>query len=117
MSNSSCADAVIAYFRKRFGHARAPKLRKSRSSSLLVVVASFVLSGLTAHAAAGQNSHAGPVTGVIDAVRFDADQFYVFGWACQEGDRASIDVHFYANRSASDNPPGTFVTAAPTSAN
>jgi hypothetical protein len=108
MSNSSCADAVIAYFRKRFGNSPAPKLP---SFGLLAVVTTFVLSGVTASAAPPQNSHAGPVTGVIDAVRFDADQFYVFGWACQEGNRATIDVHFYANRSASDNPPGTFVTA------
>jgi hypothetical protein len=61
--------------------------------------------------AAGQNAHPGPVTGVIDAVRFEGDQFYVFGWACQEGNRGSIDVHIYANHASGDKPPGTFVTA------
>jgi hypothetical protein len=60
---------------------------------------------------AGQNSHAGPLTGVIDSVRFESNQYYVFGWACQEGNRGSIDVHLYANHAAGDTPPGTFVTA------
>ena len=51
---------------------------------------------------------AGPVTGVIDSVQFQGDQYYVSGWACQEGQRASIDVHIYANHPAGN---GTFVTA------
>lgn len=38
--------------------------------------------------AAGQNSHAGPVIGVIDNVRVEHDQYYVFGWAYQQGNRA-----------------------------
>jgi hypothetical protein len=43
-----------------------------------------------------QNTNAGPVTGVIDGVQFQEDQYYVSGWACQEGQRGSIDVHIYA---------------------
>jgi hypothetical protein len=33
----------------------------------------------------GQNPHAGPVTGVIDGVAFEGDQYHVHGWACEEG--------------------------------
>src|ERR1022692_256737 len=62
-------------------------------------------------AARAQNSHAGQVTGVIDGVQFEGDQYYVHGWACQEGQRGSIGVHIYANHAAGDTPPGTFVTA------
>jgi len=58
-----------------------------------------------------QSSHAGPVTGVIDAIRFEGDQYYVYGWACQEGQHGSIDVHLYVNHAAGDKPPGRFVTA------
>lgn len=69
--------------------------------------------GLTgaSSAARAQNSHAGQVTGVIDGVQFEGDQYYVHGWACQEGQRGSIGVHIYANHAAGDTPPGTFVTA------
>jgi hypothetical protein len=86
----------------------------SRRMLVLMILTFFalVLSGSAALAgsiAAGQNSHAGPVTGVIDDVRFEDEQYYVFGWACQQGNRGSIDVHIYANHAAGDTPPGTFV--------
>jgi hypothetical protein len=58
-----------------------------------------------------QRASAGPVIGVIDAVRLEHDQYYVVGWACQEGTRGSIDVHIYANHAAGDAPAGSFVTA------
>jgi hypothetical protein len=48
---------------------------------------------------------------VIDSVRFESDQYYVAGWACQQGQRASIDVHIYAGHAAGATPPGKFVTA------
>jgi hypothetical protein len=63
---------------------------------------------------AGTQDHgapAGPVLGVIDGLRFEHDQYHVFGWACQQGKRGSIDVHIYANHAAGAAPPGTFVTA------
>jgi hypothetical protein len=66
---------------------------------------------LTSSATRGQDSHSGPVTGVIDSVQFQGDQYYVSGWACQEGQRGSIDVHIYASHAAGDKPPGTFVTS------
>jgi hypothetical protein len=58
------------------------------------------------HTAASQNSHAGQVTGVIDGVAFEGDQYYVHGWACQEGNRGSIGINIYANHPAGGKPPG-----------
>ena len=58
-----------------------------------------------------QTSRPGSVTGVIDGVQFEDDQYYVHGWACQEGQRGSIAVHIYADHSAYDKPPGIFVTS------
>src|SRR5580700_10943542 len=79
------------------------------SSVLATFVAGLTFATLAWNAAAAQNTHAGPVTGVIDGVRFESDQYYVFGWACQEGQRGSVEVHLYANHAAGDKPPGTFV--------
>jgi hypothetical protein len=74
-------------------------------------VAGLLFAALFCSVAADRNPQAGSVTGVIDGVAFEADQYYVHGWACQEGVRGSIDVHIYANHAAGDTPPGTFVTA------
>lgn len=70
--------------------------------------AGLLLSAVACSSAAAAN--AGAVTGVIDAVRYEGDQYYVFGWACQQGNRASIAVHIYAGGAAGGKPPGTFVT-------
>jgi hypothetical protein len=59
----------------------------------------------------GQNSRPGGVVGYIDAVRFEGGQYYVFGWACQQGSPSSIGVHIYADHSAYGTPAGKFVTA------
>jgi hypothetical protein len=87
----------------------APKRR-------VCVIAALLLGGIVSGLAGGwapalQNGHAGPVTGVIDGIWYDKDkgESYVSGWACQEGQRGSIDVHIYANHAAGDK--GTFVTA------
>ena len=58
-----------------------------------------------------QNARVGRVVGNIDSVSHDGGQTYVLGWACQQGNPASIEVHIYADRSAFDKPPGAFVTA------
>lgn len=67
---------------------------------------SFPLASPAAHA---QGAHPGVVTGVIDGVAFEGDQYYVHGWACQMGQRGSIDVHIYAGNVAGGRPPGIFV--------
>jgi len=81
------------------------------SSLVATLIAGLALAAMAGRAGTARNSHAGPVTGVIDRIQFDKDQYYVFGWACQEGNRSSIDVHLYADHAAGDKPPGTFVTA------
>lgn len=88
-----------------------PKLNTSWLLAALLVALIYVRA--TWPATAAQNSHAGPVTGVIDGVQFEGDQYYVHGWACQEGQRGSIDVHIYANHAAGATPPGTFVIGGP----
>src|SRR6202035_96407 len=87
----------------------APKLAWSNLSAVLVVGLSFAL--LACHEAEAQNAHAGPVTGVIDGVAFEGDQYFVHGWACQEGNRGSISINIYATHPAGAKPPGTYVMA------
>ena len=81
------------------------------ASLVATLVAGLSFAALSFHPAAGQNSHAGRVTGVIDGVAFEGDQYYVHGWACQEGNRGSIGVNLYANHPAGGSPPGTYVMA------
>lgn len=58
---------------------------------------------------AAQNPRPSPVAGVIDGIDYAGDHYYVHGWACQESQRPSIDVHIYAGAAAGQG--GTFVTA------
>jgi hypothetical protein len=45
--------------------------------------------------------HAGSVIGVVDNIAYSSDgQHYLFGWACQQGNRGSIQVHLYAGQAA-----------------
>jgi hypothetical protein len=81
-----------------------------------ISIASLLLSAWASVAAAAP-PHAGPVIGVIDDIRYDSDQYYIFGWACQQGNRSSIDVHIYANHAAGATPAGTYVLAGKTDLN
>jgi hypothetical protein len=78
------------------------------SFSCALGVASLLVSAPSRVALAAPQ--ADPVIGVVDSVRYDGDQYYVFGWACQQGVRNSIGVHIYAGGAAGSKPPGTFVT-------
>jgi hypothetical protein len=78
----------------------------SKPSGVLAIALASLIWSMSAAVAA-----AGPVTGVIDDIRYEADQYYVFGWACQQGNRSSIDVHLYANHAAGATPAGTYVLA------
>jgi hypothetical protein len=75
------------------------------------LAAGLTLAALACLSAAGQNSRAGAVTGVIDGVAFEGNQYFVHGWACQEGNRGSISVNLYASHPAGGTPPGTYVMA------
>ena len=57
--------------------------------------------------APGQNSRPGRVIGKIDGISRDGDQYFISGWACQQGRSDSLQIHVYAGRSAYDTPPGT----------
>jgi hypothetical protein len=81
------------------------------SRALAASIAGLCLTTSACVAAAGPQPHAGPVIGVIDDVRYEGDQFYVFGWACQQGNRSSIDVHLYAIHAAGAKPAGAYVLA------
>jgi hypothetical protein len=59
----------------------------------------------------GQAAGAGRVVGHVDGIGLEGEQFYISGWACQQGNKDSIDVHLYADHSAYDAPKGTFVLA------
>ena len=78
---------------------------------LMALVAGLLCVASAWPQASGQNSRAGRVVGNIDGISLDGGQFHVSGWACQQGNPGSIEVHIYADRSAYDKPPGTFVTA------
>ena len=98
----------------RTGKTRFPVPRTASKLAWSSVVAGLLVgffSPIVLRPSAGQNSHAGPVTGVIDGVAFESDQYYVHGWACQEGNRGSIAINIYANHAAGDKPPGTYVMA------
>jgi hypothetical protein len=77
----------------------APKL--TWPSLVATLVVGLALANLACPAAVGQSSKAGAVTGVIDGVSFEGDQYYVHGWACQEGNRSSIAINIYADHPAS----------------
>jgi hypothetical protein len=80
-----------------------PLVKPNLAGWLAAASIGVLLAANVAHAA-------GPVTGVIDDVRYEGDQYYVSGWACQEGVRNSIGVHIYAGGASGGKPPGTFVT-------
>jgi len=63
------------------------------------------------HAIVLTASAAIPIIGVIDNIQYIGGRYYVFGWACERGNRASIDVHIYSGGAAGGKPLGTFVTA------
>ena len=81
------------------------------SWSLAALVAGLCCAASVLPHASAQNGRAGRVVGNIDGISHDGGQTFVLGWACQQGNPASIEVHIYADRSAYDKPPGTFVTA------
>src|ERR1700731_870691 len=76
---------------------------------LLVALGAGWSDGRCAFVAQAHGPRPGPVTGVIDGVAFEGDQYYVHGWTCQEGQRASIGINLYSGNAAGRKPPGTYV--------
>jgi hypothetical protein len=83
--------------------------RTAMWGGLAALAVGLAVAGLAGFAAAGQK--AGAVTGVIDGVTLEGGQYYVHGWACQEGQRGSISINIYANHAAGAKPAGTYVMA------
>lgn len=75
--------------------------RVRRYAALIALTASMALAPF----ATAQEAN-GRILGHIDRVTVDDGGAHVRGWACQEGRSESIEVHFYANASAYDQPKG-----------
>lgn len=71
----------------------------SAVSSLLFVAGLLLFADMPVAAAQGVVAH-------VDGVFHEGAQPFVQGWACQQGNRASVDVKIYA-----DAPKGTLVVA------
>lgn len=52
------------------------------------------------------SSSVGSVIGEIDGISHDGDQYFISGWACQQGRSESIQLHIYVDHSAYDKPQG-----------
>lgn len=81
---------------------------KLKSERLLVALAACLLFGALAGQAEGQ---AGRIVGKIDGIRYEGEQPFITGWACQQGVNTSILVHFFADHAANATPKGTFIVA------
>lgn len=87
-----------------------PVLGMSRKLNWSCLVAIFALALSLGSPALSQpspqnspvRSDVGRIVGDIDGVSRDGAQTYVSGWACQQGQDASIAVHIYAGTSAAD---------------
>jgi hypothetical protein len=74
----------------------------ARMTCLRSVAAATVLSCAVSASAQG----VGHIVGKIDGISQDGEQLFVSGWACQQGQKASILVHVFA-----DDPTHSFVIA------
>src|SRR5215467_3034078 len=85
------------------------------SASRLRLTMAFVVAlcgvGSAGIGARAQNSGAARVVTHIDGVFSEGEQPFVMGWACQQGNKDSIDVRIYADRAPHDSPAGTLVLA------
>src|ERR1700730_5881890 len=89
---------------------RMPGIPPKLKEPWLLAALAAALSCVAPAQSSAQNSRAGRVVGNIDGIGYDGSQFQVSGWACRQGNADSIAVHIYADRSAYDKQPGTFVT-------
>lgn len=58
---------------------------------------------------AASRSRAVHIAGHIDGIRFEGDQFHVWGWACELGHKEPVELRVYADHAANDRPRGAFV--------
>jgi hypothetical protein len=72
-------------------------------------VAALYTAGSSGIGAPAQNSGAPRVVTHVDGVSSEGDQPFVLGWACQQGNKDSIEIRIYADRAPNGSPPGTLV--------
>src|SRR5215467_7276795 len=76
---------------------------------IITLLVTLIISELASSDAIAQNARVGQVIGNIDGVARDGDQTYISGWACQQGQKKSINVAIFTDHSAYDTPKGTFI--------
>jgi hypothetical protein len=54
----------------------------------------------------------GRILGNIDGIANDGEQYFVSGWACQQGQKESVQIHIYGSPSAGDAAKQVLVTAS-----
>jgi hypothetical protein len=76
------------------------------------LIAAFVVSLLCVSTALSQTPASKPsvgrVIGTIDGISRDGEQFFIAGWACQQGRSESIQLHIFAGADPAKN---VFLTA------
>ena len=75
------------------------------------IVATLCSAGPAGIGARAQSSAAPRVVTHIDGVFSEGEQPFVVGWACQQGNKDSIDVRIYADHAPHNSPAGTLVLA------
>ena len=75
------------------------KLLRSRSAAAIALA--LCCAGVMRVDALAQN-----VVVNVDTVAYEGEQAFVLGWACQPGNKSSVDVRIYA-----DAPKGAFAVA------
>jgi hypothetical protein len=73
------------------------------------IVATLCSAGPAGIGARAQSSPAPRVVTHIDGVFSEGEQPFVVGWACQQGNKDSIDVRIYADHAPHNSPAGTLV--------
>jgi hypothetical protein len=86
-------------------------MRGGHGLKLIAALAGSVWAASASAQIATPPSRAVRLAGNIDGIRFEGDQFHIWGWPCQVGNKASIEVRIYADHSAVETPKGKFVFA------
>jgi len=81
--------------------------RKTLQFSLMLIL---FFGASTCSPATAADAGVGHIIGNIDGISNDGEQYFVSGWACQQGRSESIQIHIYASSPADPAKP-IFVTA------
>ena len=97
----------------------ALQLNGSRMVAVFIAVLLCIslLPSETSAQSPGATSRVGRVIGNIDGISQDGEQLFVSGWACQQGQKASILVHVFSDDSASHPSNQVFLLYGKTNLN